>query len=59
VTLLAINRLDGREIDAMIHGSKGNKLIPGNIRQEIIEGTDGTPLFLEEMTKAAMGAESE
>jgi hypothetical protein len=32
---------------------------PANIRQDIIERTDGIPLFVEEMTKAALEAEGE
>src|SRR6185312_4103977 len=37
----------------------GNKLLPTSIRQDIIERTDGIPLFVEEMTKAILEAESE
>jgi predicted ATPase len=37
----------------------GNKPLPANIRQDIIERTDGIPLFVEEMTKAVVEAESE
>jgi predicted ATPase len=37
----------------------GNKLLPANIRQDIIERTDGIPLFVEEMTKAVLEAGSE
>ena len=59
VTVLALNRLGEREIGAMIDGVVGNKLLPANIRQDIIERTDGIPLFVEEMTKAVLEAESE
>ena len=44
---------------AMIDGVVGNKALPANIRQDIIERTDGIPLFVEEMTKAVLEAESE
>jgi predicted ATPase len=37
----------------------GNKLLPAKIQQDIIERTDGIPLFVEEMTKAIVEAESE
>jgi predicted ATPase len=37
----------------------GKKLIPGNVRPNIIEQTDGIPLFVEEMTKAVLEAGSE
>jgi AAA ATPase domain/Adenylate and Guanylate cyclase catalytic domain len=59
VTVLTINRLTRREVDAMIDRVAGNKPMPANIRQEIIDRTDGIPLFVEEMTKAVLEAESE
>ena len=43
----------------MIDRVAGNKLIPASIRQDIVERTDGIPLFVEEMTKAVLEAESE
>jgi predicted ATPase len=58
-TAMTINRLTKREIGAMIDGVVGNKLLPANIRQDIIQRTDGIPLFVEEMTKAVLEAESE
>jgi predicted ATPase len=54
---MAINRLGERDIGAMIDAVVGNKLLPANIRQDIIERTDGIPLFVEEMTKAVLEAE--
>jgi predicted ATPase len=59
VTALTINRLAQRDIDAMIDRVVGNKLLPASIRQDIIERTDGIPLFVEEMTKAVLEAETE
>ena len=43
----------------MIDRVVGNKLLPASVRQDIIERTDGIPLFVEEMTKAVLEAESE
>jgi predicted ATPase len=54
VTALTINRLAQREIDAMIDRVIGNESLPANIRRDIIERTDGIPLFVEEMTKAVL-----
>ena len=48
-----------REVGAMIDGVIGNKLLPPNIRQDIIERTDGIPLFVEEMTRAVLEAKDE
>jgi class 3 adenylate cyclase/predicted ATPase len=59
VTALALNRLAPREVGAMVDHIVGNKPLPENIRQDIIERTDGIPLFVEEMTKAVLEAESE
>jgi class 3 adenylate cyclase/predicted ATPase len=59
VTSLTINRLAERDITAMIDRVVGNNLLPANIRQDIIERTDGIPLFVEEMTKAVLEAGSE
>src|SRR6267143_1793542 len=59
VTALTINRLAPRDIEAMIDGVVGNKFIPTSVRHDIIERTDGIPLFVEEMTKAVLEAGSE
>jgi class 3 adenylate cyclase/predicted ATPase len=59
VTTLTINRLAERDIEAMIDRVVGNKFIPASVRQDIIERADGIPLFVEEMTKAVLEAESE
>ena len=59
VTALTINRLTAREIGTMIDRVVGNKLLAANTRQDIIERTDGIPLFVEEMTKAVLEAEDE
>jgi class 3 adenylate cyclase len=59
VTPLTINRLAERDIEAMIDGVIGNKFVPASIRHAIVERTDGIPLFIEEMTKAILEAESE
>ena len=59
VTALTINRLGQREIDAMIDNVVGNKGLPASIRQEVIDRTDGIPLFVEEMTKALLESQGE
>ena len=59
VTAITVNRLGQREIAAMIARVTGNKSLPANIQKDIIERTDGIPLFVEEMTKAVLEAESE
>ena len=59
VTALTLNRLAERDIAVMIDRVTGNKLLPASIRRDIIERTDGIPLFVEEMTKAVIEAKSE
>ena len=59
VTALTLNRLGQREIANLIDHLTGNKPLPKTIRQDIIERTDGIPLFVEEMTKAVLEAKSE
>ncbi len=59
VTALTINRLTEREAGVLIDLIVGQKPLSANIRQDIIERTDGIPLFVEEMTKAVLEAESE
>jgi class 3 adenylate cyclase/predicted ATPase len=59
VMAMTINRLTKRDVDAMIDRVASNKQLPLSIRQDIIERTDGIPLFVEEMTKAVLEAESE
>jgi class 3 adenylate cyclase/predicted ATPase len=59
VTTLALNRLGHREIGTMIDDVVGDKLLPADVRKDIIERTDGIPLFVEEMTKAVLEAGGE
>jgi len=59
VTARIINRLAEHEASAMIDRIVGNSPLSASIRQDIIERTDGIPLFVEEMTKAVLEAGSE
>jgi class 3 adenylate cyclase/predicted ATPase len=56
VTTLTLNRLGQPEIAAMIDRVTGNKPLLAHIKQDIVERTDGIPLFIEEMTKAVLEA---
>ena len=59
VTSVTLSRLPERDVAAMIDRIIGNKVLPTNHRQDIVERTDGIPLFVEEMTKAVLEAESQ
>ena len=59
VTALTLNRLAEREVALMIDCVVGSEpLLPANVRRDIIERTDGVPLFVEEITRAVLEAES-
>jgi len=59
VTALTINRLTKRDVGILINRVLGDKPLPANIQQDIMERTDGIPLFIEEMTKAVLEAKNE
>jgi class 3 adenylate cyclase/predicted ATPase len=59
VTSLTLNRLGEREAAAIIVRLVGNKALRAEMIAEIVERSDGIPLFVEEMTKAVLEAESE
>ena len=59
VTALIVNRLPEHEAGAIIDRIAGNKPLSAGIRQDIIERSDGIPLFVEEMTKAVLEAGGE
>jgi len=59
VTTVTLNRLSESEVATLIAGVLGNQALPSDVTAEIVERTDGIPLFVEEMTKAVLEAESE
>jgi class 3 adenylate cyclase/tetratricopeptide (TPR) repeat protein len=59
VTSLTLNRLPSRDAAAIIAGLVGTGELAADVSAEIVERTDGIPLFVEEMTKAVLEAENE
>jgi hypothetical protein len=55
VTAMTLNRLAEREVSMMIDRVVGNKPLPANVRRDIIERTDGVPLFVENHQSDAGG----
>jgi class 3 adenylate cyclase/predicted ATPase len=53
-TPLTLGRLPPRQCAAIIDGVVHGKRLPPEIAAEIIERTDGVPLFVEELTKAVL-----
>jgi class 3 adenylate cyclase len=57
VTVIALNRLGRSEGAMLVHRLAGNLgALPPDIVDEIVERTDGVPLFVEELTKAVVEA---
>jgi class 3 adenylate cyclase/predicted ATPase len=54
VTLLSLNRLPQRQRAEMITRVTGGKSLPKEIADQIIDRTDGVPLFIEELTKSVV-----
>jgi predicted ATPase len=59
VTSLMLNRLGESETAAIIARLAGNKELAADVMAEIVERSDGIPLFVEEMTKAVLEADTE
>jgi predicted ATPase len=54
VTLLGLSRLPPRQRAEMITRVTGGKALPKEIADQIIDRTDGVPLFIEELTKSVV-----
>jgi class 3 adenylate cyclase/predicted ATPase len=54
VTMLNLNRLPPKQRVEMINYVTGGKILPKEIAEQIIDRTDGVPLFIEEMTKSVV-----
>jgi tetratricopeptide (TPR) repeat protein len=54
VTMLALNRLDWRDRIALAIEIAGGKTLPDEVAAQIIERTDGVPLFIEELTRSVL-----
>ncbi len=59
VASLTLGRLGAHEVVAVIAALVGKEALPTDVMAEIVERTDGIPLFVEEMTKAVLEVESE
>ena len=54
LTEMTVNRLSRDQIENMAEWVAGEKRLPSEVLEQIIEKTDGVPLFVEEMTKAVL-----
>ncbi|SAL14012.1 guanylate cyclase [Caballeronia peredens] len=56
VTMMELRRLEQSDVSELVETIAGNKALPPEIVSEIVERTDGVPLFVEELTKAVVEA---
>jgi len=54
VTMLALNRLDRHDRTALVQQIAGGKALPDEVVDQIVDRTDGVPLFVEELTKSVL-----
>ena len=54
ITSLSLNRFSRPLVTAMVNQLTGEKPLPDEVHDEIIEKTDGVPLFVEELTKTIL-----
>ena len=54
VTALRLNRLGRSDIASLVRQVAGDRELPGALVEQILERTDGVPLFVEEVTKSVL-----
>jgi predicted ATPase len=54
VSVVALNRLDRRDGAILVEQIAGGKALPAEVLAQIVERTDGVPLFVEELTKSVL-----
>jgi predicted ATPase len=54
ITEMTLNHLSHAQVEQIVHGMTDGKTFPHEIMQQIVEKTDGVPLFVEELTKALL-----
>jgi class 3 adenylate cyclase/predicted ATPase len=54
VTMLALNRLDRHDRTVLVEQIAGGKALPDEVVAQIVDRTDGVPLFVEELTKSVL-----
>jgi class 3 adenylate cyclase/predicted ATPase len=54
LTEMTLNHLSHAQVAQIVHGMTAGETLPHEVLAQIIEKTDGVPLFVEEMTKAIL-----
>jgi predicted ATPase len=53
---LTLGRLDRNDVENMVAGVTGGRVLPAEVMKQIVTKTDGNPLFVEELTKTVLEA---
>ena len=56
LTSLVLNRLERRQVEALIAHRVAGKALPAEVMQHIVTKTDGVPLYVEELTKMLLAS---
>jgi len=54
VTMLTLNRLDRHDRAVLVEQVVGGETLPDEVVDQIVDRTDGVPLFIEELTKSVL-----
>jgi predicted ATPase len=54
VTMLTLNRLDRHDRTVLVEQVAGGEALPDEVVDQIVDRTDGVPLFIEELTKSVL-----
>jgi hypothetical protein len=54
LTEITVNRLSHAQVEQIVTGMTDGKTMPHEVLAQVVEKTDGVPLFVEEMTKAIL-----
>ncbi len=56
LTQITLDRLSDTEAEALILGVTAGKRLPAEVERQVVEKTDGVPLFVEELTKMVLAS---
>ncbi len=56
LTSLVLNRLEPRQVEALIAQRAGGKVLPAEVVRHVVTKTDGVPLYVEELTKMLLAS---
>src|SRR5437899_10426885 len=54
VSTLTLGRLDRKDVESMVARVTEGRALPAEVMNQIVDKTDGNPLFIEELTKAVL-----